>query len=254
MNSSNRLRLIFGQPVSHQYSGAWNLELSDTHSPPVSLDVYTPRRAARYHTNHKRSLRARLTNQREQKNLLKALQLAAPLDSALDLPCGTGRFWPPMQQAGIRTLIAGDISAGMLGVAAENRLSEDLPARLLELSAFDIALPDDSVDIAICMRFYHHLSRTEDRLRLLAELKRVARRYIAVSLWVDGNFRSWKAGDRFARTDEAGYGKRICRPRAEVEAEFLQAGLTIRCHYDVWPRLDMWRLYLLELPDAPIST
>ncbi|MCB1685340.1 MAG: class I SAM-dependent methyltransferase [Pseudomonadales bacterium] len=226
---------------------------------PASVDVYTPTRAARYDTDHHRSLRARLTSRREQGNLLKALQfaglqLAAPLDSALDLPCGTGRFWKPIQAAGIGKLIAGDISTGMLGVAAENRRSADLPAQLLKLSAFAIALPDDSVDVAICMRFYHHLSRAEDRLRLLAELKRVARRYIAISLWVDGNFRSWKAGDRFAATDEAGYGKRICRPRAEVEAEFSQAGLKIRRHYDVWPHLDMWRLYLLELPDAPSSS
>lgn len=226
------------------------MDVNETGLPPVSLDVYTPRRAARYATGHHRSLRARLTNRREQQNLLQALRLAGPLDSALDLPCGTGRFWPSIQQAGVRTLIAGDISAAMLGEAAENRLSGDLPAQLLELSAFAIALPDDCVDVAICMRFYHHLSRAQDRLQLLAELKRVARRYIAISLWVDGNFRSWKAGEGFAPTDEAGYGKRICRPRAEVEAEFGQAGLTIRRHYDVWPRLDMWRLYLLELPDA----
>lgn len=224
--------------------------MTEAGTPPPSRDSYTPSRAARYHTDHGRSLRARLTSHREQDNLRKALEFVAPLDSALDLPCGTGRFWPPIQQAGISRLIAGDISAGMLGVAEQNRLSADLPAQLLELSAFDIALPDDSVDVAVCMRFYHHLSRAEDRLQLLSELKRVARRYIALSLWVDGNFRSWKAGDRFARTEEPGYGKRICRPRAEVETEFAQAGLKILRHYDVWPRLDMWRLYLLELPDA----
>jgi len=43
-----------------------------------------------------------------------------------------------------------------------------------------------------------------------------------------------------------GYGPRICRPRAEVEAEFGAAGFAIVRRYDVWPLLDMWRLYLLK--------
>jgi SAM-dependent methyltransferase len=214
----------------------------------TTQDAYTLRRAERYHSDHDRSLRARLTSYREKHGLYLALKDAGPLESALDLPCGTGRFWPPIQAAGIRRLIAGDISEGMLTVAASNRLSADLPAELLELSAFDVALPDKSVDIAVCMRFYHHLARPEDRVQLLTELSRVARRYIAVSLWVDGNFRSWKGRERFRSTGEAGYGKRICRPRGEVEAEFTQAGLRIAGHYDVWPLLDMWRLYLLEIP------
>ena len=213
-----------------------------------TLDAYSLRRAERYHSDHGRSLRARLTSYREKRGLYRALKDAGPLDSALDLPCGTGRFWPPIQAAGIKRLIAGDISNGMLSVAAGNRLSSELPAELLELSAFDIALPDHCVDVAVCMRFYHHLARPEDRARLLAELGRVARHYIALSLWVDGNFRSWKGRERFRSTGEAGYGKRICRPRSEVEAEFTEAGLVIAGRYDVWPRLDMWRLYLLELP------
>ena len=216
-------------------------------------DAYTLRRAERYHSGHGRSLRARLTSYREKHGLSQALKDAGSLESALDLPCGTGRFWSPIQAAGVKRLIAGDISLGMLSVAAENRLSADLPTDLLELSAFNIALPDKCVDIAVCMRFYHHLARPEDRVQLLTELGRVARRHIALSLWVDGNFRSWKGRERFRNTGEAGYGKRICRPRGEVEAEFTRAGLRIAGHYDVWPLLDMWRLYLLEIPTGPTS-
>ena len=134
----------------------------------------------------------------------------------------------------------------MLEVAATHRISPSLPARLIETSAFSIALPDASVDFAACLRFYHHLSRPEDRAALLGELRRVSRRHVAISLWVDGNL----SGNRRIRRPPppvvAGYGKRICRKRDEVEAEFTSAGYRILRLYDVWPRIHMWRLYLLE--------
>lgn len=145
------------------------------------------------------------------------------------------------------TLIAGDASEGMLRVAQTNRLSEDFPAKLLHTSAFDIALPDKAVELAACLRFCHHLAMREDRMRVLTELGRVARSHVAISLWVDGNLPAARRLRRPARAAESGYGRRICRRRTEVEGEFAEAGLEIVCHYDVWPRLSMWRLYLLRV-------
>lgn len=142
--------------------------------------------------------------------------------------------------------MAADNSQGMLEVAEENRLAPTIPEQLIESSAFEIALPEKSVDFAACMRFYHHLARPEDRCTLLAELKRVSRHYVALSLWVDGNLQ----GNRRLRKPQppvvAGYGRRRCRRRDELEAEFAANGLRIVNYYDVWPRLSMWRLYLLE--------
>lgn len=209
-------------------------------------DHYTPDRARHYEEHHAKSLRNRLTTWRERACLYRALRDAGRPESALDLPCGTGRFWPVFARAGVRTLIAGDGSKGMLEVAETNRLGPALPQDLIETSAFDMALPDGCVDFAACLRFYHHLALPEDRRVLLAELKRVSRRYAAVSLWVDGNL----AGNRRMRKppppDDAGYGRRRCRRRSEVEAEFAEAGLRIVARYDVWPFIYMWRLYLLE--------
>lgn len=221
------------------YSDGQTMSLSDT-------DAYKGTRARRYAEHHRKSLRTRLTTAREQQVLYSSLADAGFPETALDLPCGTGRFWPAFSRAGVKQLIAGDGSRGMLEVAETHRLNDMIPAQLLQTSAFEMALPDESVDFAACLRFYHHLSRPEDRATLLAELKRVSRRFVAISLWVDGNL----AGNRRIRKPApdavAGYGKRICRRRRDVEAEFDAAGLAVIRHYDIWPRIAMWRLYLLE--------
>jgi hypothetical protein len=67
-----------------------------------------------------------------------------------------------------------------------------------------------------------------------------------VSLWVDGNLAGRRRLQKAPPEPVPGYGRRICRRRSEVEAEFAAAGFRMLRHYDVWPRLSMWRLYLLE--------
>lgn len=212
-------------------------------------DHYQQSGAENYHVHHSKSLRNRLTNRREMAVLARALRDAGSPRTALDIPCGAGRFWPVFQRSGVQVLLAGDVSDGMLNVAAQNRLGPDLPQRLLKLSAFAMDLPDDAVDFIACMRFYHHVALAEYRLQLLQELLRVSRGHVAVSLWVDGNL----GGNRRMRRQRRkppepipGYGRRLCRPVAEVEAEFGEAGIDIVRRYDVWPLLYMWRLYLLK--------
>ncbi|MEZ5559364.1 MAG: class I SAM-dependent methyltransferase [Pseudomonadales bacterium] len=215
--------------------------------PQTAEDHYRGGRAEHYEAHHRKNLRTRLTTWRERQVLVNALRDAGSPRSALDLPCGTGRFWSAFERAGVDDLIAGDASEGMLGVAAGNRLGEHLPSKLIQSSAFAMDLPDDAVDFAACLRFYHHLSRREDRIRLLAELRRVAREYVAISLWVDGNLGALRRLRRPARPVEVGYGRRICQRRHDAEAEFREAGFSIVRHYDVWPLVGMWRMYLLRI-------
>jgi len=212
----------------------------------VNGDPYGGGAAAAYDRRHRSSLRTRLTTRRELALLSKALSVAGPGITALDLPCGAGRFWPAFANAGVTSLIAADVSQEMLQVARTNRLSETVPREFLHTSALCIDLPDADVDFVACMRFLHHLALPEDRLQLLSELRRVSRRYAAVTLWVDGNFGALRRMRRQSIDPKPGFGRRICRPRAEAEAEFRQAGFKLVDRYDVWPWLSMWRLYLLE--------
>lgn len=209
-------------------------------------DHYSLQRAERYHQHHRDRLRTRATSWREQQCLRRALTDAGAPGSLLDLPCGTGRFWHAAVQAGVQTLIAADGSPGMLEVASASRVNETVPARLLETSAFAIDLPDNSVDAVACLRFYHHLAMAEDRQVLLQELKRVSRQHVILSLWVDGNYAGNRRLKKPARPATPGYGRRICRRRDDVAAEFRSNGCRIVKHYDVWPGIYMWRFYLLE--------
>jgi SAM-dependent methyltransferase len=208
-------------------------------------DFYPGIRAHRYAWRRQHGLKARLQTWAEQRALRRALAWTGSPQIALDLACGTGRFWPVFRDAGVRDLIAADASAGMLTVAAERRIGDNYPQRLLQTSAFQIDLPDSSVDFAACLRFYHHLAMPEDRLQVLTELRRVSSGYFAVSLLVDGNV----AGELKLRAPQppvvAGFGRRRCRRRCEVEAEFSDWGFRVARHFDALPGVDAWRLYLL---------
>jgi hypothetical protein len=50
-------------------------------------------------------------------------------------------------------------------------------------SAFHIPLQSSSVDAAVCIRLSHHLPTTSQREDLLAELLRVARRYVVMTFF-----------------------------------------------------------------------
>lgn len=213
-------------------------------------DPYGDGSAQQYDKYHRNSIRTKLTTTREIAVLRKALERAGHNLTALDLPCGAGRFWPAFAAAGVRDLIAADVSQGMLDVAKTHRLGDTIPSRLECMSAFEIDLPDDAVDFIACMRFLHHLSRQEDRLQALSELHRVTKKFVAISLWVDGNLGARRRMQKPAVAPQAGFGRRICRSRSDVEEEFRTAGFKIVEHYDVWPRLSMWRLYLLEKQNA----
>lgn len=192
-------------------------------------------------------MRTRLTTWRERALLARALQRIGGAASILDLPCGTGRFWPVLFGSGAHELIAADNSDGMLEVArnAWPQWSERL--RMLNTSIFDIQLPDAAVDVVSCMRFFHHLARPEDRQRALAEVHRVCRRYVLATLWVDGNLQSRRRLRHDARdAPTPGYGPRRCLPRATFEAECRRAGFVIETHFDVAPGWSMWRLYVLR--------
>lgn len=215
----------------------------------AELDRYPTERAHAYQQHHARTLRHRLTSSREQACLARALQAAGTPRRVLDLACGTGRFWPVFAAGGVQEVIALDASPGMLAQAETNRQSALIPSRIMLSSAFSLPLAADEVDFVSSMRFYHHLAREEDRRRVLGELARVSSGHVALSLWVDGNYGSFRRARKTRPPARPGFGHRVCRHRAEVESEFESAGYRIVRHYDVWPRISMWRVYLLAVPD-----
>lgn len=193
------------------------------------------------------SLGARLAYWREAQLVRQSLHSAGEPGLVLDLPCGGGRFWPVLAERANRVILAGDRNAEQLGQAMSGH-APTLASRVTPLEAWvdAITLGNNAVDCIFCMRLFHRVADAEQRLSILREFFRVSRDTVIISLWVDGNYRAW----RRRRTEQQRPGperqNRFVVPRAQIEAEFRQAGFEIVDHHDLIPGYAMWRTYVLS--------
>ncbi len=99
----------------------------------------------------------------------------------LEIPCGGGRISPQLVNA-TDLLIQADVGLGQIlyGMSQEKL---KIPQIWMTASAFRIPLQDSSVDAAVCIRLSHHLPTSRQREDLLAELLRVARRYVVMTFF-----------------------------------------------------------------------
>jgi len=212
---------------------------------------YDYEHAQRYYRKHHNNPFRRLSDWREKDMARRALQNLGDPGTILDLPCGTGRFWPLLAKNRNRPIIAADSSPDMLKVAMKN-CPAALKARInpLHTSAYRIGLADNSVDTVFSIRLLHHIDESAKRLQILKEFRRVARGHVLVSLWVDGNFKAWRRRRRELKDTATGRRRtpnRFLVRRREIETEFTASGLEIVRYYDFLPGYSMWRLYLLKV-------
>lgn len=226
-------------------------------SPTIHLpfsDKYDKRHAEAYYEKHRDGLARRLSHWRDERLARKALAMAGHPGLVLDLPCGAGRFWPLLAEQPNRVIIGADNSADMLDVARHMQPPQILQrVSTLQTSAFDIDLPERSVDCVFAMRLLHHVGDAEHRHAMLREFRRVTRDTVIVSLWVDGNYKAWKRTrlerDR-ERRNRRGLQNRFVLPARTVEQEFRASGLQILGHLDFLPLYSMWRVYVLRRAGA----
>ncbi len=215
--------------------------------------LYTPEQARRYFYKHQESFGRRLSDRVEKRMVRKALRLAGKPASVLDLPCGTGRFWPLLLERGERRVLAGDYSGGMLEIARRFQPPElQQKVQLLQTSAFRIALAPDAVDSILCIRLFHHIGERKDRLRILREFHRVTRDTVCLSLWLDDS----RQGRRRRRLEQEraqgvrayrrGYQDRFVQSPEVVEAEFEEAGFEILARVRMLPGWSIWSTYVLK--------
>ncbi|MDH4561741.1 class I SAM-dependent methyltransferase [Pseudomonas sp. BN411] len=196
-------------------------------------------------------LARRLANWREDLMTRQAMRIAGEPNLVLDLPCGSGRFWPTLTRHPNRLVLAADEPAPPLVRPHASRRVE-IAERIcaLHTPVFAIDLGENAVDAIFCMRFLHRLDGADRRLEVLREFHRVTRDTLIVSLWVDGNYQSWKRKRMERRRNPDGFsGRRPGRfvvPRAQIESEFHSVGFDILSHLDLLPGLAMWRVYVLR--------
>jgi ubiquinone/menaquinone biosynthesis C-methylase UbiE len=223
-------------------------------SDPIKLkfsEKYDQEHAQQYFLKHRDGLARRLSHLRDEQLARKALSVAGEPGLVLDLPCGAGRFWPLLAEKPNRVIIGADNSADMIETACKSQSAEVVKrVRALQTSAFEIDLPDNSVDSIFCMRLLNHIGDPQHRLAMLKEFYRVTRETVIISLWVDGNFKSWKRkrqeARRRARGDKGDYQNRFVIPRETAEREFKEAGFRIQERLDFIPLYAMWRVYVLR--------
>ena len=208
--------------------------------------AYDHSQARRYRKHHQKNIRVRLSTWRERHLAAAALERLPPLHTILDLATGTGRFWP-VAGAHADHVIAMDNSLAMLRAAGVRQ--QHLPSRIAA-DAFQLPLRDEAIDCVLCMRFLHHFYHPEDRLRILAELRRVVRTGIVVSVWTDTRYGFLRAGKKRMNQQShssfpAGFGPRVCIPSDVLESEYRKSGFRLEGYEDFLPGRSMWRIYAL---------
>ena len=212
---------------------------------------YDEEHSRQYFLKYQDGLARRLSNWRDQQLARQALRAAGEPGLVLDLPCGAGRFWPLLAEKSNRVILAADNSPDMIRVARQCQPPE-VVARVhaFQTSAFSIDLDDAAVDSIFSMRLLHRIAEPENRLAMLREFHRVTRDTLIVSLWVDGNLKSWrrKRLER-KRAAQGGAGEssnRFVVARRQIESEFANAGFKIVDRRDFLPGYAMWRVYTLR--------
>ncbi|SEI24418.1 class I SAM-dependent methyltransferase [Pseudomonas fuscovaginae UPB0736] len=216
---------------------------------PSLVELEFARQHAREHarvcrTVHPQGVWQRLEHWREEGLVRQALKLAGEPGLVLDLPCGAGRFWPVLAQRGNRVVLAADSSREMLDHCAVHHAPELFKrVRTLHSSTFAISLPENAVDCIFCLPFFAHVAEAEHRLAILREFHRVSRDTVIVSLCLSGNLMAWRG----RRAGHSGQDpKPVVLDKAQVEAEFHEAGFEIVGHRDFLPGYAMRRVYVLR--------
>lgn len=221
--------------------------MTDFRDPPDIAGRYDSDSARRYLAVHRGGWIRRISSWREIGLARRALALAGNPGSILDMPCGTGRFWPMLAGTGAGRLMAGDNSPAMLAAALANTApATRARIQVQRMDAFALPLADGAVDHVLCMRLLHHFAAPADRLRILREIHRVARTGATVSVWVDGNLQAWRRRLQEARRAPDAPPNRIVVPRAVFEAELAEAGFRVRKRLDVLRGIGKRRLYVLD--------
>lgn len=103
---------------------------------------------------------------------------AQPIKTALDIPCGTGRIFPPLFSRDIR-VTGGDISAEMMKVARKKSASVRLQNGFIRCDAEHLPFKSGQFDSVFSIRFLFHLPN-EVRQKALKEMARVSRQWVIV--------------------------------------------------------------------------
>jgi SAM-dependent methyltransferase len=214
---------------------------------PEFSEKYDSTHARNYFEKHEDGFWRRLSNWRDHQIARKALRIAGDPKSVLDAPCGTGRFWDVLAENPARIIHASDYNQTMIDTGLAHR-PPGLTSRIqtFQASAFNLPVPDNFVESIFCIRFVHHLGKSEDRMALFREFYRVSSDSVIVSLWVDGNLKAVARQALEKKRSRRNYQNRFVIPAETIEQEFAAAGFKVEAKLDFLKHYHMWRTYVLR--------
>jgi SAM-dependent methyltransferase len=146
-------------------------------------NTFSDLEVAYYEKTRYRGLDQRLVHRREEK-ILEKIFGSIGLDSgtALDIPCGYGRFTGLLVRQGL-TPVCSDYSISMVSRALRRTDERPSPAGFVADAKRRLPLKDSSADILLSMRFFHHIHGQDCRRSILSEFGRVTSRWVVVSFY-----------------------------------------------------------------------
>lgn len=149
--------------------------------------------------------------------LVKKAFRHVPQGRVLDVPSGGGRVSLWLAKHGY-TVTAADLSESMLEIVRENVAAEQLSIEVHHQDVEHLKYESKSFDAVISFRLFHHFPNPEIRARTVAELCRVARRYVLVSY-----FSPWAVTSVKRRLQKQFFGRKMAKfatPLAELVRYF----------------------------------
>lgn len=198
-----------------------------------------------YKQQRYRSVDQALVHWREQR-LLTALLTSCQLQggSLLDVPCGYGRFTALFARLGIKATGA-DIWYDMAQLARQHQAPLGRE-RWLQADIFRLPFVDGAFDGVLSIRLLHHRFTQDERLQIVRELGRVARRYVILSFYHS------TALHTLARHWRGTRGRLSMLTTAQFEALVQASGLQLRRQVALCPLVHAQTFAVLQQPGLSI--
>ena len=119
-------------------------------------------------------------HQAEMALIEKGFKLLNDVKNVLDAPCGVGRATIWLAQRGYQATGI-DLGKAAIRATREEIRKQGLPATALIDNIERMSFADQSFDVTLCFRLFHHFPNQTIRGNIVRELCRVSKRYILIS-------------------------------------------------------------------------
>jgi ubiquinone/menaquinone biosynthesis C-methylase UbiE len=197
-------------------------------------------------TARKYQVRKESKHRAEMKLVSRAFALIPKSHRVLDIPCGGGRVVLHLSALGY-PVTGADLSEAMLAIARDAVAQQGLKCSVERQDLEQLTFPSGHFDTIICFRLFHHFPSPGIRSRAVAELCRVARRYVVLSYFSPWSPTSLKRALRKAMGGKA--SEKHATPLSEVEKYFEQAGFTLVRDFTQLPLIHTLHLAVFQRRD-----